>query len=206
VWDWTPRSIQEVLAPARAKIWQDGIKRHFIEADRSKRKCFEVTNNGATGGIRLNVVGREPKGLVAPGTEFDTLCQRLSEELLSIIDVVSGKPLVKRVIKVADAYSGPRLPDLPDLLVDWNREAPISRIRSAKIGTMEQVYQLNRTGDHRPRGAFFASGLTLAPRKINGLVSVNDFAPTIAQLLGTSLAGTDGVPIAALERPGAALP
>src|SRR4030095_7797748 len=109
--------------------------------DRSKRKCFEVTNNGATGGIRLNVIGREPRGLVRPGEEFDALCQLLSEDLLSIVDVVSGTPLVKRVIKTADAYCGPRLPDLPDLLIDWNREAPISRIRSPKIGTMEQVYQ-----------------------------------------------------------------
>jgi predicted AlkP superfamily phosphohydrolase/phosphomutase len=201
VWDWTPRPLQEVLAPARAKIWQNGIKRHFIEADRSKRKCFEVTNNGATGGIRLNVIGREPRGLVRPGEEFDALCQLLSEDLLSIVDVVSGKPLVKRVIKTADAYCGPRLPDLPDLLIDWNREAPISRIRSPKIGTMEQVYQLNRTGDHRPRGAFFATGPAFGPRRLNELTSVNDFAPTIARLLGTSLAGTDGVPIAALARP-----
>jgi hypothetical protein len=66
---------------------------------------------------------------------------------------------------------------------------------------MEQVYQLNRTGDHRPRGAFFATGPAFGPRRLNELTSVNDFAPTIARLLGTSLAGTDGVPIAALARP-----
>jgi hypothetical protein len=83
-------------------------------------------------------------------------------------------------------------------LVDWNREAPICRVQSPKIGTMDQVYQLNRTGDHRPRGLFLATGPAMRARRLNQLTSVNDFAPTIAALLGRPLAGTDGAPISAL--------
>lgn len=204
VWDRTPRPIQELLAPARAKLWQNGVKRHFIESDRTKRKFFEVTNNGATGGIRLNVIGREPKGMIKPGDEFDAFCEALTRDLLAVVDKVSGQPLVRRVVKTAETYHGPRVPDLPDLLVDWNREAPICRVHSPKIGTMDQVYQLNRTGDHRPCGLFLATGPEMRPRRINHQTSVNDFAPTIAALLGRSLAGTDGAPIAALMPAGSA--
>jgi hypothetical protein len=63
---------------------------------------------------------------------------------------------------------------------------------------MDQVYQLNRTGDHRPRGLFLATGPDLNARRLNHLTSVNDFASTIAALLGTTLPGTDGSPIPAL--------
>jgi hypothetical protein len=92
------------------------------------------------------------------------------------------------------------MPDLPDLLVDWNREAPIRCVGSPKIGTIDHVYRLNRTGDHRPQGMFLASGPSILPRQLNDFTSVNDFAPTIASLLGKSLSDTDGAPIAALAR------
>jgi hypothetical protein len=40
---------------------------------------------------------------------------------------------------------------LPDLFVVWNRAAPIRRLRSPKIGTMQVPPDPVRTGDHSPR-------------------------------------------------------
>jgi hypothetical protein len=47
---------------------------------------------------------------------------------------------------------------------------------------------------------FLASGPSILPRQLNDFTSVNDFASTIASLLGKSLSDTDGAPIAALAR------
>jgi hypothetical protein len=97
IWDRTPRPLQEVLDPVRAQLWQNGVKPRLVEPDRRKRKCFEVVNNAATGGIRVNVVGREPNGLIQSGSEYDAFCESLSQDLLAIVDLVSGHPLVRRI-------------------------------------------------------------------------------------------------------------
>ncbi|HUF29890.1 MAG TPA: alkaline phosphatase family protein, partial [Gemmatimonadaceae bacterium] len=42
--------------------------------DASRSRCFPVGNGLAVGGIRLNLAGREPRGMLAPGTEADAFC------------------------------------------------------------------------------------------------------------------------------------
>jgi predicted AlkP superfamily phosphohydrolase/phosphomutase len=53
-----------------------------------------------------------------------------------------------------------------------------------------------RTGDHLPVGRFYAIGPGITQRIDVGKVSVMDFAPTIAKLLGITHPGSDGKPIA----------
>jgi hypothetical protein len=52
--------------------------------------------------------------------------------------------LVKRIYRTFEIHRGPRMWDLPDLLVDWNRTYPIRRAVSPKIGTIDHIYQLQR--------------------------------------------------------------
>ena len=80
-------------------------------------RCFVVPNGLLVSGIRLNLVGREPAGIVKPGHEADRLFDDLSRELLAIRELPTGRPVVERVVRTADLYEGPNLDRLPDVLV-----------------------------------------------------------------------------------------
>jgi predicted AlkP superfamily phosphohydrolase/phosphomutase len=205
-WGWqrAPKSLRDLLQPARAGMrhWIDGepkSKPRLINPKDSK--CFLVENNYAHGGIRVNLIGREPNGKVAPA-EFDAFCAELTRDLMDIVNLDTGKRVVARVIKTADVYRGEHLDHLPDLLVEWASDAPISfiRLHSDKLGELSGEYTFCRTGDHFPGGMFVAYGPGIAPGRVERTVSIMDFAPTVCSLLDAELPDVDGQPIVEIVR------
>jgi predicted AlkP superfamily phosphohydrolase/phosphomutase len=166
------------------------------------RLCFATPNNDVYGGIRVNLVGREPKGRIRPGAEYDAFCEALTKDLLAFVNLDTGKPLVKQVLRTADLYQGEHVRDLPDLLVEWERDTPISRIQSPKAGVIEGAFPGRRTGDHKPEGLLFARGPGVAPRRLDQPIEITQLAPTIASLLGVRLPRTDAEPVAELTASG----
>ena len=210
IWHLVPRTIRDRVFHLRHRI-----RRRFrgprppptIDADPARSRCFVVRNGHLTAGIRLNLVGREPAGVLAPGPEAEAFVAQLTADLLAIIDERTGRPLIQRVRRTRDLYSGNLLGDLPDLLLDWDDAVPTGnsniaqgagatvRVRSARIGVFEDANHYHRTGDHRIEGLFVAAGPGIQPGTLETAVSVMDFAPTITKLLGVELPEVDGRPI-----------
>jgi predicted AlkP superfamily phosphohydrolase/phosphomutase len=162
-------------------------------SDRSRRRCFAVPTNANCAGIRLNVVGREPAGLLRFGEESDEFCRQLTTDLYDLVDPVSGRPLVREVLRSRDIFFGEYAGDLPDLLVRWHRDWPIAGAASPKIGKIvREDTTTRRTGDHRPEGLFFMVGPGIPPGTCADPVHTEDFAPTMAALLDTDLPDVDG--------------
>ena len=197
-WGWqrTPNVIRAFLRPLRDRL-ANRLSQVPIPLDPS-RKCFAVPNNEVDGAIRLNLLGREPRGRIRPGLECDQFCDTLRRDLLDIRNVDTGRPAIRNVYRTRDIYQGPHLDDLPDLLVEWDRSAPISCVSSPKIGTIVRQAPQGRTGDHKPDGILFALGPGMQAGRWLQPAAVTDVAPTIAALLGVALPDTDGRPIAAL--------
>lgn len=168
-------------------------------ADRAMRRCFAVPTNANCAGIRINLRGREPAGRVAPGAEYDAFVAELTHELHQLVHPETGRPLVRQVLATAQLFPGERSHLLPDLLVQWNREVPIAGAVSPRIGWLaREDTGTRRSGDHRAGGLFLARGPGVAARRLHTPVATEDFAPTIAALLGVVLPDLDGTPIAAL--------
>ncbi|MFT5050391.1 MAG: putative AlkP superfamily phosphohydrolase/phosphomutase [Chlamydiales bacterium] len=166
---------------------------------KGRARCFRVPNNDVYGAIRINLVGREPHGTVNPGPECEALCDELARDLLEIVHLDTGAPAVRRVLRTADLYDG-EVDHLPDLLVEWNREAPFSALHSPKMGTVRDVYAKCRTGDHKAEGLFFLSAPWVDPGEVDRPVSVMDFAPTIAELLDVDIGQVEGRSLLSLVR------
>jgi predicted AlkP superfamily phosphohydrolase/phosphomutase len=162
---------------------------------RAFRKSFRIPNNEAFAGVRINLVGREPRGRIRPGEEYDAYCEALGRELLELRNPATGGPAFVRVERCDELYDGPRLDQLPDLLAEWTRDAEFDALESPAIGRVEGRYPGVRTGDHRPDGLFFATGPGLTRGRVERPVSVMDFGPTIAEKLGVELEDVDGRPI-----------
>jgi predicted AlkP superfamily phosphohydrolase/phosphomutase len=191
-----PPWAKHLVSPLR-HAWRP-LRKTVLDPPRAKRTCFEVRNDDATGGIRLNLVGREPQGRIKPGAEAEAFCKQLERDLLKLVNPATGKKAVRRVYRTAEIYSGPRMDTLPDLLVEWDREAQITSVSSEKVGIIENKDPPTRTGDHTKAGMVLFSGKSFLPRQLNEVISVYDLSPTISSLLGVEQKGLHGAANAAL--------
>lgn len=215
-WRLVPPSIRRYTFELRQRLQSapQGMPLPSIEVDPTRSRCFMVRNGHLTGAIRLNLAGREPFGMVAPGAEADAFVRQLTSDLLEIVDERTGRPLIQGIRRTRDYYDGEHLDALPDLLVDWADELPTGnsnigggaaatvRARSPKIGMVEGTNDFSRTGDHRIGGLFIAAGPGIRPGRLGREVSVMDFAPTLCRMLGVDLPDVDGRPILDLLPPG----
>jgi len=144
--------------------------------------------------IWVNVLGREPAGIVGNGKEYEDVREQIVQQLCSWLDPETGQRVVKNVHKREEIYSGGSVERSPDLIVEWNldkgysylfknsrsgkgRDKPISQID-------EKEKQQSKSGDHREHGIFVASGKNIEfSRQLSG-AEIIDLAPTILYLLG----------------------
>jgi len=216
VWSATPWSIRERLRPFRARLattGPPGARGVEAWADVGTSRCFPVPNGGPVSAVRLNVAGREPRGLLQPGSEVSAFCDQLAQELLAVVDERTGAPLIAAVTRTDELFSGVRRDSLPDLLVVWNDVVPtgslahaggrgaVVRARSATIGVVEGRNSYGRTGEHVDRGFFVSVGQGVPAVERSDPVNVTDFHPTVCSLLGLPTGAVDGKAIPELAAP-----
>lgn len=206
-WRMLPGAARESLRPLRDRLGSrpdPNGEAHRLGAQVCQSKCFPVPNGSPIGGIRLNLAGREPQGILQPGPEAEGFCAQLIEDLRAIVDDRTGRPLIAAVHRTAALYRGTHLDALPDLLVEWDAEAPIgstalaggrgARVRasSIKIGVVEGSNRYGRTGEHLPTGMFVCAGTGVPAARCADAASIMDFHPTLCRLMGLTAPGVDG--------------
>ncbi len=205
VWRRLPPALRERVAPFRRLVERRSTSdRPRLDVDTTRSRCFPHPNGLAVGGIRLNLAGREPAGTIDLGPAADAFAAQLTRDLLEIVDQRSGRPLIRDVWRTRDRYAGEHLDTLPDLLVEWDDAVALGsaligagagatvRAASPKIGAVEGTNRYGRTGEHRPEGLFVAAGPGTPSGRLPSPVSILDFAPTLAALLGAPLPESDG--------------
>ncbi|MFL6204920.1 MAG: glycosyltransferase [Acidimicrobiales bacterium] len=180
----------------------------IIHGPRADRRWFWIPNNTAVSGLRFNVVGREPSGLVAEA-DREALAAIIERGLLELINVDTGGPAVRRVVRAEDVLERSPGDTFPDLFVEWHRSVPVERVWSPRIGTVYAPYEHWRTGDHTDRGLLLATGPRITPGVRADPMGLTEIAPTLAASLGEDLDGLDGAPrwdlVAGGRQPAAAL-
>jgi predicted AlkP superfamily phosphohydrolase/phosphomutase len=164
-------------------------------------------------GFRVNVVGREPRGLVQP-SDYEATCDELVAGLLAFRHPRTGEPLFDWAAKTDDIYPGLPAQGTPDVLALTAGHAYGSDIHvpypdAPVILQPEDVARFNPaaahlTGNHRPEGVCILRG----PGVKQGAVPAEpatrlDFLPTVLHLLGLAIPeGLEGRVIeSALEQP-----
>lgn len=156
------------------------------------RRWYQVPNNTAVGAVRFNVIGREGQGLVHRD-EIPRLTEELRAALLEVVNVDSGRPAARRVVPSDEVLE--RTPDdpFPDVFVEWDRDGPIERVWSPRIGTVVAPYDHWRTGHHHDRGLLIVHGPGVTPGHRAEPMDLEDIAPTFSAVVGVELADVDGV-------------
>jgi predicted AlkP superfamily phosphohydrolase/phosphomutase len=190
-----------VSAPKRAAIRQrlggrrfEQVKGEFESALVTSVIAWEHTRAyslGAGGNIYVNLKGREPDGIVAPGHEYEQICHEIVQGLAALADPDTGAPLARRVYRREELYNGRFLEQAPDLVIEWNDYSVWGRGSYDSQGTplFEAQDRLDfsdrpLTGAHRPEGILILSGPGVkSGAQIEGARLV-DLAPTVLSLLG----------------------
>jgi predicted AlkP superfamily phosphohydrolase/phosphomutase len=128
-------------------------------------------------GIRLNVRGREPQGIVAPGAEYERLRDDISAALLQTTEPTTGEAVVDRVWRREELYTGPFYEAVPDLVFALRPDFTASPVQQGLWTPTGWA-----SGDHSLEGMFIAWGRAIAPGRVEGAALI-DIAPTALYLL-----------------------
>jgi predicted AlkP superfamily phosphohydrolase/phosphomutase len=145
-----------------------------------KSKAYGMGING----LYVNMRGREGKGTVKAGPEYDDLIKELTGKLLAVRDPENGRQVISHVYPSKEFYHGKQLEKAPDIIVGYNHGYRNSD-ESALGNFTQEVLRPNMSkwsGDH-----------CMAPEHIPGtLVSnkklavsdpcLSDFAATMLDL------------------------
>lgn len=169
------------------------VKGEFESALVTSNVVWEQTKAyalGAGGNIYINLAGREPKGIVHSGAPYEQVCEQLIDKLMLMRDPDSNEPMVKKVHRREELYSGPFLHHAPDLIIEWVDYAYWGR---GQYDSQAPTFQKQRhldfsdqplTGSHRPEGILIAHGPGIRQDAMIQGTNLWDLAPTLLGMLG----------------------
>lgn len=141
------------------------------------------------GWIRINLKGRESRGIVEPGEAYEALCKEIQEGLQTFVDADTGKPVIKEIYRPHQVFRGENLGMLPDLILVWE-DSPAAEHRAVVSSRLGRIpwptpgrNPEGRSGNHKGEGVFFVAGDGIRPEDVKG-PSILDLAPTLLALLG----------------------
>jgi predicted AlkP superfamily phosphohydrolase/phosphomutase len=134
-------------------------------------------------GIRINMQGREPKGIVAPGQETQKLLVKIKLELLDLKFPHNGKPVFIRIEEGKNVYHGPFADRGPDLVTFMEVGNPhFSHHVKSCFGESRGT-----RGGHKKEGIFIGWGMDIHRGCRLRDASIMDIAPTVLYALGIPL-------------------
>jgi predicted AlkP superfamily phosphohydrolase/phosphomutase len=129
------------------------------------------------GRVFVNVRGREPRGSVEPGAEYERVCAQLEEELLALRDPEDGAPMVERVYRREEIYHGASAENAPDLVVAPTQGYAFKGALDRDCLTFKGDVLI---GEHTHDDALlYVSGRGLA----DGTLTMEDVSPSIFALM-----------------------
>ncbi len=102
-----------------ALVRSDEIGQHplFNNVFWRRTKAYAAGING----LYVNLAGRESKGIVPQGAQYEALMDELARGLLSLRDPETGAQVITTVYRARDVYHGDQTTNAPDLVIGYNR-------------------------------------------------------------------------------------
>ena len=168
----------------------------FGKLDWSKTIAY---TDGKRPEIWINLKGRQSQGIVEP-KDYDEVCGQIIERLTSGQCSRTGKPLVRKVLRRDEIYSGPFVDRSPDLIVQWMDEGSCLDIdypdgtsfKLLKQHLPDDPFDHLVNGGHDPYGIVALLGPGVKPGRLEG-AQIADVAPTVLYLRDAPIpSDTDG--------------
>jgi len=158
----------------------------FGDIDWPKTKAFSFSNFGQ---IFINLKGRQIHGCVAPGKEYQDICDEIVSRLYEIKDPETDEQVIEKAYKKDSIHSGKWAFLLPDVVYYSNRGKYFNKggnkFYSNKL--IEKCPPEDVSASHSLEGIalFYGNGID-HKQKIEGL-KIQDIAPMILAILGLDI-------------------
>ncbi len=175
-----PRAVGDWLAARASQASHDWSRTRFL-----------ALPGDVDGYLRLNLAGREARGIVPPSVA-SALLDELSEALLGLRHLDDGQPVVAQVERT-DELVPPDAPvrcHLGDLVLRWGDRAAVdspgvvTRDGRELRWTPGEPLRSGRSGDHAPDGWFVAHGPGIAQGGAGDALVAPDLVATALSWLG----------------------
>jgi predicted AlkP superfamily phosphohydrolase/phosphomutase len=155
----------------------------FPGIDWSRTRAYAL----GTGQIYVNLRGREGRGIVTPGAEYDALVDEIARRLEAERDPENGEPFIENVYKGREVYPGAPPDRMPDLQLAF-RDGYRTSWRTPLGGVPAELFERNErkwSGDHSASDVRDTPGVLFASRAIAVTdPAIIDLAPTALHFLG----------------------
>ncbi|HSQ61313.1 MAG TPA: alkaline phosphatase family protein [Acidobacteriota bacterium] len=178
------------LDPVRDRNLEDlfGRGTFWPNVDWSKTRAYAL----ALGQIYVNLEGRESRGVVKPGAEYEAVRNELIEKFSALRDPDSGDPVVRRVFKREEIFKGPYFAEAPDLVVGFHEGYRVSW-QTSLGGIPPEIIEPNErrwSADHCSVDPELVPGVLFSNRPLAAEApGIEDIAPTVLREFGIAVPG-----------------
>lgn len=157
---------------------------YFSAIDWTKTRAFASYDEFMARGIRVNLKGREPQGIINPGNEYEILLDELINKISDFEHPFTHLPVVDKVFRREELFSGPYADRSPDLVVYWKDNAFFSpQAANSKTDSRKKesfsLTNILRSGEHRRNGIFIAAGPDILKGEEVEDADITDISPTV---------------------------
>jgi len=150
--------------------------------DWSRTRAYAGRSTGQS--VYINLRGRDPRGIVEPGAEYEHLRDEIIAALKGLRDPETGERVVEHAWRKEELYHGPQLPWLPDILFQVSPHPYLPTDRLSVEDLFEPIAPSVGGGRHRPEGILLAVGAPFQRGKTIEGARILDITPTVLYLLG----------------------
>ena len=173
------------------KAKKDAKSRYLLSCvDWRHTKAYSPFGEKISTHIVINQKGRQPKGIVEPGVEYETLREEIIGRLEEIKLPGTCDGLIKKAYKREELYRGKYLESAPDIIIEW-QERFLGDMTTKWPDRVNAAYPFSHrhrymqlSGQHRRAGIFFARGPHIKKTGNFDKAQITDVAPTILYSLG----------------------
>ena len=173
-----PPGLQYRAAALLGERIQDWVVNRSSIGGRNWRETLSFAmTSGGEGLVRFNIAGRESPGHFQPGSaELGAYVDWLRTRLMDIRVVETEERLIRAIHRVDDLFPGPRRHFLPDLILEWAPETPVTGIASPDIGKIELSLATGRGGNHNDSAFLVARGEQALHDAVSSAEDISDLA------------------------------
>jgi len=134
--------------------------------------------------LYINIKGRDPSGIVDPGSMSVELLEDIEIRLRNVNDPATGNRLDVKTYRKESIYTGEFIDQAPELIIEMDNYSTevMAELGSASVFTDNN----NRSGTHTLDGLIIAMGSNIRNIK-NFQANLIDIAPTVIHMMGLSI-------------------